>query len=134
MNSPETKKKEIIKKTEEMLEEEEQNLPEIKKALKNFKREVNQNSIDNLSDLYEQFINFVVEKRDKKQRLHWKIKPQNWADKKIELLRQEFDGAWTQFCGIVNQTGDKSKDPKECTFAASYTINFPPTLWNELTE
>jgi len=36
--------------------------------------------------------------------------------------------------GLVNPHNEPDKEPNECNFAASYKVNFPPSLWNELTE
>jgi len=108
--------------------------PLMEKDIQKFIKKISKSSEEDISLIEREAINFITKKKHKRQGLHWLREPNNWADKKLEILQQDFNNSWNQFCSIVNPYEKSENEPKKCVFGASYKIKFPPLLWNELNE
>lgn len=136
-NKPQTlqeQRKETIENIKEYAKKEIELTPSFEKEIKNFYKKINSAIEIDISFIKEEAINCVTQQQIKRQKLHWLREPKNWADKKINLIQTDFEGAWEQFCSKVNPTQNSNKEPKKCVFGASYEIKFPPSLWNNLSE
>jgi len=69
-NEPNKLRQAKIDAVKDFLEEEEKELPDIKKNMKDFVKKINQTSIDDLSTPTQEFVDFIQEKRDKRKRLY----------------------------------------------------------------
>lgn len=101
----------------------------IKKVLENFSKRINRLQSNDISSIVSEANAFIDQAKIKKKKLHWRRESSNWADKKLEILKQAFNNSWAQYIDIIG-----GNEPEECTFTASYTICFPPSLWNKLTN
>jgi len=141
--SPEELQQEIIKKIREEVINNIEKLsqleiifsPLMEKDIQKFIKQITKSSEqEDIILIEKEVISFITKKKNKRQGLHWLREPNNWADKKLEILQQDFNNSWNQFCSIVNPYEKSENEPKKCVFGASYKIKFPPLLWNELTE
>jgi hypothetical protein len=123
-----------IKSIKEFAKMEIKKIPVFEKEIKKFYKRINGASENDISSITDEANMLITQQKNKRQRLHWLREPKNWADKKLEILKQDFDQAWNQLNGLVNPHNEPEKEPNKCNFAASYTINFPPSLWNDLNE
>lgn len=108
--------------------------PLVEKDLKKFSKRIKQASNEDIFVIEQEAISFITEQKHRRQGLHWLRASNNWADKKIIELEQDFTNAWNQYCTIVNPNNEGEREPSKCIFGASYKIKFPPSLWSELTE
>lgn len=108
--------------------------PSFARDIKEFVKKIKKSSENDIPTIVDEANRLITQQKQKRQKLHWLQEPKNWADKKLEVLKSDFDTAWNQLSGIVNPHNEEDKEPQQCPFAASYTINFPPSLWNELSE
>ena len=125
-------RKEAIKNIENFIKEnwtkDEQSSPELQKKIKEFNKKINKTSLDDLSSVTSEAINFIIEIKVRRQGLHWKRKTYNWADRWLLRNRNSFESAWENLGKIYGE------EPKYFDIAAIYKISFPPSLWNELTD
>ncbi|RHZ35671.1 AAA family ATPase [endosymbiont GvMRE of Glomus versiforme] len=123
-----------INSIKKFAEKEIQAIPSFEKTIKKFCKRINNTSESGITSIIDEANEVIAEQKNKRQKLHWLRKSENWADKKLHILQQEFKQAWNQYCSIINPNDEPRKEPEICTFSASYTINFPPSLWDNLTE
>ena len=123
-----------INSIKEFAKKEIEKVPAFEKEVKKFYQRINQASADNISSITDEVNTLITQQKNKRQKLHWLREPKNWADKKLEILKSDFEQAWNQYSGLVNPHNEPNKQPEKCVFVASYTINFPPSLWDDLTE
>jgi hypothetical protein len=126
---PRKRKEEEIRACKNFLEEEEKSLPEIKQTFEELITKINNSPLDDLSTPSQEFVNLVQEKRDKRKRLYWKLPAHNWADRWLKRNRKSFEAVWEK----MKKMND-GKEPNYFDAKAIYKINFPPSLWNQLTE
>ena len=108
--------------------EDEKSSPELQKKIREFTKKINKTSLNDLSSVASEAINFITEVKIKRQGLHWKGEIHNWADRWLLRNRNSFESAWEKLGKIYDG------EPKYFDIAAIYKISFPPSLWNELTE
>ncbi|RHZ36061.1 AAA family ATPase [endosymbiont GvMRE of Glomus versiforme] len=129
---PKKLREEAIKNIKNSLEENEDQLLYIQKAIENFTKKINKTPIDDLSTVQQEANSLILEQRNKRKRLYWLIPTHNWADRWLMRNKQSLDSIW-------NELAEKLKDgrktyPPYFDARAVYRIQFPPSLWNDLSE
>lgn len=104
-----------------------ENLPSVQKAIKTFTKKVNKSSIDDLSLVIEEAQKFLYNERNKIKRLYWDVTDYNWADRWLKRNKESFVTAWKKMKSNLGE------EPPYFDAKAIYRINFPPSLWGELT-
>ena len=127
--SIEEEKESAVKELEAYCSEEEKNWPIVKKIIERYSNKIKRSEINNISTLQEEANKLIIEERTKNQRLHWKRKiergEKSWTDLELLKIKDKLEESWTK---------QKRDGAKKANIAASYTIYFPPSLWNDLTE
>jgi len=67
--------------------------PSFEKDIKKFYKRIRKASEDDISSIVDEANKVTTEQKNKRQRLHWLRESKNWADKKLEVLKQDFDQA-----------------------------------------
>jgi len=102
---------------------------ELQKKIREFNKKIDKTSADELSSVINEANEFIIDIKVKRQGLHWKGKIHNWADRWLLRNRNSFESAWEKMTKLYGGV-----EPDYFDIAAIYKINFPPSLWNELTE
>ncbi|CAG8800838.1 23627_t:CDS:2 [Gigaspora margarita] len=103
--SVEEAKKSAIEELKDSCTDEEKIQPTIKEIIEKYSRKINNSEVNNISTLLKKANELIVEERVKRQGLHWK--------RKIKKEEQRMN---------------------KLNANAPYAINFPPSLWNDLSE
>ena len=122
-------KESAIKELENYCSEEEKVIPEFKKVIEKYSQKINKSDGNNISALQKEANELIVEERVKRQGLHWRRKikkgEESWVDRELLKFKDAFEGAWKE---------KEKRGMKKLNINAPYAINFPPSLWNELSE
>ena len=127
-DKPRKEREKAIKDIEDLLEEREKDLPDIQKFLEQFKEKVNNTPINDLSSVTKKASDFIFEKRYKRKRLYWLLPAYNWADRWLLRNKQSLNSIWEKMGKMFGE------EPNYFDAKAIYRIQFPPSLWNNLTE
>jgi glutamyl-tRNA reductase len=76
-DKPRKMREKVIEEIKAFLEKEEEQSPEIQKALEKFTEKVNRTPINDLSSAKQEATNFILEKRYKRKRLYWLLPARN---------------------------------------------------------
>jgi len=125
---PRKMREEAINKIKSYLEKKEEQLPDIQRALEEFAEKVNNTPVNNLSSVIEEAQKFIDKKRSKRKRLYWDLPAHNWADRWLLRNKQSLNSTWDKMKKTLGQ------EPDYFDARAIYRIQFPSSLWNELTE
>ena len=128
-NDEKNRKSQAIKELKDSCSSEEKNWPTMKKIIEDYSKKIKKARVNDISTLQKEASDLIVEERVKKQGLHWKRKikeaEKSWIDKELLKFKDAFEEAWTE---------KKKRGMNRLNINASYTICFPPSLWNNLTE
>ncbi|CAJ0851750.1 817_t:CDS:10 [Entrophospora sp. SA101] len=111
----------------------------IREAIETRKKEIEAGKAKNLKEARENAINSI------KKFAEMEIKKTPSFEKDVKKFYKRINNASendissivdeaNKLNGLVNPHNEPEKEPNKCNFAASYKINFPPSLWSELTE
>ena len=89
---PRKEREKVIEEIKASLEKEEEQSPDIQKAIEKFAERINSTPVNDLSSVKQEAIDFITEKRYKRKRLYWLLPAYNWADRWLLRNGQSLDG------------------------------------------
>ena len=127
--SIEEAKESAVKELKNYCSEEEKNWPTMKKIIEKYSKKIKRSETNDIASLQTEANELILEERVKKQGLHWKRKvkkeEKSWIDQELLKIKDKLEDSW------FKQQRDGAK---KANISASYTIHFPPRLWDNLTE